>query len=749
MEFLSDNQLGINPKKRRSDSDEEEEDVNANKIIKSTVIGLKEGDQSFEIKGIKKLNEKTGLQREDGYEWEKGQQATEPFQKDWIDKQEIRRKIIENHPDYKFLSKVAGFSNTTVETFFFTEDIEAEYQRRTELYRQYQAKGAKSMMTSEQLYSLLSGKDNELSTIEKDLKENKLAKRSFIEIDLFVESITNWRKNKSTVRRLTLIKRLCTLYRICSGVDSLASLAPSITMESLKQALVETNKVELIKLIQEYVKYTIDVINSKIPRDPSSFKPSDDNSLEHVVREEKMEKSLKSIYKNVMNFESDKPSEVSANLLCEVFVIVTDYIFYTFKEKEFSETTKTDTRLNEYVTEKSRILTSISNTDGELDRRIKKVNLQTSVNIKTIIENYVFFYLMVGSVEAVLAIHREIQNVLNSELEDEDEVYDYKKLLIDFYTDNYKYDKDVLDSLIGAGKTFALIRVNNDIECIDAFSKLMGTILLNKKTTGINVPLLDITTTGTIDNLLDCLEKKFDRRLKENSPTEFGTLYFMEIVESVNNYIAEKKTKGILLPTSISQLSLKLDSDISSPYHLVYYFYRSWLQIEEQQFQSKKIAVQNDLKILKERILEVQSGKPNLDEVKIPYKQRRSWVENPENSGVFRLKPIVIAALAAANNDMRKIKKFNGVDLEEFQRGEAISVDFAKLVAYYILNSKVTHPGQYYPNRFGEELARNKISLLQTIGVRYVVSNRKIVSKTDVSSSVGGVYTGTLPGVFW
>ena len=102
----------------------------------------------------------------------------------------------------------------------------------------------------------------------------------------------------------------------------------------------------------------------------------------------------------------------------------------------------------------------------------------------------------------------------------------------------------------------------------------------------------------------------------------------------------------------------------------------------------------------RERINAIRTGIPlTVPTTLPPYQHRRGWVEQPANSGVVKLKPIVTSAISAANNDIRLYAPYIAVsvgqNLEVLQHNEATRGDFAELVAAHMASFAHRFPKQY------------------------------------------------------
>lgn len=80
--------------------------------VKIIPFGMKAGDQSFDVPGIKNLTEEQDLPREDGYLWTAEERINRvpnlPFSPSWQEEMDARTKILENNVDMRFVRFISG-----------------------------------------------------------------------------------------------------------------------------------------------------------------------------------------------------------------------------------------------------------------------------------------------------------------------------------------------------------------------------------------------------------------------------------------------------------------------------------------------------------------------------------------------------------------------------------------------------------------------------------------------------------------
>ncbi len=115
---------------RPSQSSDEERHGDAARKRGWTSIGVKAGETSFEVEELREREKRRRILPEDGT-WveEDAPDPSDVFGPEWREEELSRQKILEDDPDYQFLTLVAGASNTQVE-LLYDEDSLGEAMRR-------------------------------------------------------------------------------------------------------------------------------------------------------------------------------------------------------------------------------------------------------------------------------------------------------------------------------------------------------------------------------------------------------------------------------------------------------------------------------------------------------------------------------------------------------------------------------------------------------------------------------------------
>ena len=110
-------------------------------------IGVGLDDSSFVVPELQEHNRDRPVLRQDGLTWDRtgpNKDYRGPFNKDWMDEFELRRKLLEANPDYSFFSLVAGFANSPIEQLYDVGDIQTIIRRERSIEAQERASLARA-----------------------------------------------------------------------------------------------------------------------------------------------------------------------------------------------------------------------------------------------------------------------------------------------------------------------------------------------------------------------------------------------------------------------------------------------------------------------------------------------------------------------------------------------------------------------------------------------------------------------------
>jgi hypothetical protein len=108
----------------------EESDEEENPMEKHSSVGMRENEFRVKINSIVDRNKKIPIQREDGIPWKADDNPEDyRYPTKWRNEQDLRQRLLENHRDYRFMTKVAGYCDGREVEFFF---IESDLKRATQ-----------------------------------------------------------------------------------------------------------------------------------------------------------------------------------------------------------------------------------------------------------------------------------------------------------------------------------------------------------------------------------------------------------------------------------------------------------------------------------------------------------------------------------------------------------------------------------------------------------------------------------------
>ena len=142
---------------------------------------------------------------------------------------------------------------------------------------------------------------------------------------------------------------------------------------------------------------------------------------------------------------------------------------------------------------------------------------------------------------------------------------------------------------------------------------------------------------------------------------------------------------------------------------------------------------------IRERIRSILSGVPQTQPVaEPPYQHRRGWVEEPANSGIVSLKPIVVAAIDESWGQIRRqashIAQGVSNNIEILQHHPDLRGDFAELVAV-----NMSLYAQRFPTRY-VQLGQRVHTRVDQINIlnRFIYNTEVTVSSTQFNDAGAG-----------
>lgn len=163
-----------------------------------------------------------------------------------------------------------------------------------------------------------------------------------------------------------------------------------------------------------------------------------------------------------------------------------------------------------------------------------------------------------------------------------------------------------------------------------------------------------------------------------------------------NAYIRIKKEIDELSKTD-PEIKKRLQKPLyAGPYTTTLDYFLQWSNLLIIDIRQDIEKVGDQLEASRERLSRLRRGEVKFEDLEQPYRHRRQWVERPENSGVVRMKPIVVNGIDHAFKWVQIWTPYGmNVDVEFMQRDPEIRGDFARLVAIKMSFAVMSFPKQY------------------------------------------------------
>jgi hypothetical protein len=542
-------------------------------------IGIKRGESSFKIKEweeYEKDHPSLRPQREDGRKWETPTGEGGYYEQSWIKEQELRRSIVENDPNYIFLTSLAGKTNSIVENLYEESDMSTRIRRERSIQLQQQLSieelRTNTLILEDQVKNIrmeVVDIGTKLDMRKEDLNKIIIPKQRFEEI----EKGKNYIYNRKRFEIFTHIMKIFTLSGKGKSIGS---------FEILKGIANDINSSSAIK-------GSIVIPSSFVLSGAAEF-----NSLIYTILLSELKIDVK-----------------------PTFIIEYDDFFTALNMDQIS------------------INTNIMLYDRKITDDIKKEFSKRFIDLITVFINFNIF----EPKNSIFELYNIVGNSYIPKNYDVGEItYDKVKEIYDKIQKNFPLSPEASIS------SYFTSEYDNTYK--SGLKKYESD--KRKKEKIKNKPLSDRTESENIEMLN--LTKKFDE-LDENRLYN-NIAYF---------YIENSKSTIERMEVDISEL-------------------------------------RGEYKITRNRLRRLREGKAQLTDIpEPPYRHRRGWAEAPENTGIVRIKPIVISAIGEAWSSIQEsnIPWKDQVDVEFLQHDEEIRNDFAELVALYISNYSHRAPKQY------------------------------------------------------
>ncbi len=394
----------------------------------------------------------------------------------------------------------------------------------------------------------------------------------------------------------------------------------------------------------------------------------------------------------------------------------------------------------------------------ELENRLSKPIKKKIIKPKHVKELFKFI---------ALIVYLQYNKLTIKDISDEDEDED----LIDFYNINNDKYIDSIKSKIESSEIIFFDRLLSIIRFIDKNENLLRVTPTDFYQASNNELLkADMFQRYRYENILKSYgeyiyintSKNFKEK-KEFKILSYYTTQYIYIKDEVDAYInikrneiisqleqIQKKSERIPQTDKFKQRTLtnlqsklttekeRIDSFIEgkfvSVFTVILLTYKFYLVTEL----NKNIKNENNyrkyLERSEERLNKLSTGEIEFHDLpKVAYTHRRGWVESPENSGVVKLKPIVVSSIEVAFVFIKtKIDWTSKIELEELQQNEGIRSSFSLLVALEMAKIVLRFPKQYLQLKLREFTLKDKIDAASTIKNHFTSFYNQNTKKNEI-----------------
>jgi len=264
-------------------------------------------------------------------------------------------------------------------------------------------------------------------------------------------------------------------------------------------------------------------------------------------------------------------------------------------------------------------------------------------------------------------------------------------------------DNQIINQIIYKLKINNEYKLNNLANLKDAFKTLISYVKKQQSNYG--------------EEIQDAEEDIVQEIIRYNNSTEEN--FFVELGKSeYNSEIKFYRYDGTNVPLKNDE-SVTIEHDETVPVEndddLLIIYAKILLNNAIIENENKLIEVKKKLKSLQD----LQKRKTNLllgiidfpDESNTPYEHRLAWITRPENSGIIRIKPIVVSGITNAYQKLKDhvdwMSKIKEEDYEKFQHQDEMRGYFASLVATEMSAISLSFPKQY------RQLGERKYTILE------------------------------------
>jgi hypothetical protein len=662
--------VGSSPKKRRSEMS----------------IGIKPNQSVVTLPDLM-YDEDFPIPREDGLEWGEGEYKNHKYYgKEWVDNELNRTLLLENDPDYKFVTLIAGFTQFRIEDLIVEEQ---NVENRQAFFQNQQSGRVDAMTNIEAIESRIKQKQAQFKQVGEfvDLQGSQLEK-----------VVAGLEKLKLSIMRLRAFEQIYDRKKL--NMTSEPSNDPFQMMPTSEKVryinYVWTYMLEDQEIKNTWVNEVWALVSSGLGATLGDFRPiaariigvedTDEGLLEGIktITEKKFNSLIESMIANAGGEIDTSPILSDLAFYSREFIMnhtVVDGKRYRsadwseFYYEIYDGDEPTDMARTEMIIRRADLLETFS-------AQILIYTDQTTGLYKTTIRNNILLDINAANVVKYGRISLFISNAINvyrTTLED-----DRSEARVTLKETRFG-DLDAAYGTILAGSSDAVKEV----------IRFVGESFANQK--NITKLLSEIVSAAKGEAKEEF--KYYTEKAKQDP------LYFLVAYHTV------------IIPYLRDSLDFLTEG-------------RERLRVEIRGLE--KYA--NDL-VQNDKVIQLQ-------EIEYPYRQRPSWVLKPRHSGIIQLAPVVISAIAKAKNMLEQkvdpfiqqgFVKFSNINFEDLQVLSPVNVTLAELVACLMAFPSLDFPGSTYRFKDSRLMAtQNLASILKNLrAYRITQSNRGAKGKKN------------------
>lgn len=637
-------------------------------------------ESTFNVKNVKKYNKKEPIPRQDGVYWNKtASDSHKYFDKQWRENEEERIRILNDHPDVKFLKLVAGYANTEVTTLYSIDD---------EMYNELRGR-----FLQNQQWGLN-------------------VRRQIVELKEVLTELENSRRRART--------RIETADKTMNSIDTFDTKLFKLYYKFISYAtlhdIVELMPVDIAKSVNDYKKgkyndyltYFNDVVIFFIHNATKEGTKSDAVRYAELVdtifdRVDFYTRSKNALSQVIAYFASKSlPSIDATNATTIIDAIKT--------QCKLDKTVLKELLNSIFMINEDAVLSIVNNILYEIcdlqNVYYDSFRSNNAHRYSTFSKNqsFVLPWLKFQAIDSLAELSDIIANLSKKIYGAKEDVIDNPKLieLIDFGSE-LSAIINISDELMKTAKTTRLVLKNID-KTNQAGQVAMQTEINRFLRLNVGSDANSADTEILYSNL-------------ETYLTEFLIKYYSESSLYRSSYYGSIFTNYVEGPETspIAAKIIKKAKDTTEE-HLNPIFYlelnnnviKNYCRKSKVKSKKKFEEIEKSMEKMKARLDELTVGDTNvkLRDIEYPYRQNHKWVSQPQHSGFVIIKEIVVAAI---DNAYSKLKTwvdgtlppsevyvpFAEIPVNTLQRHPDIIGHFAKLVAACMAEADINFPKQY------------------------------------------------------